>query len=175
METEPEQKVSESATRHLSGPITATGSAGLRKYFGARPKHSLPHFYFLPFLLNTKGKEGKKVRRLRLGLGLMGSSLPKNGNNRPACGTLLLENFTLFPFFSPSEPVLSQIMSSVGSYWKGMCSGMPDCRGGGGETHSLSSAQVYIRSALRPDCLSALSQTPFILNESFLFFSITLQ
>lgn len=94
--------MSENVTRHLSGFITARGSAGLRRYFGAKPKHSLPHFYFLPFLLSTKGKEGKKVRRLRLGLGLTGSSLPKNGNNRPACGTLLLlllENFTLFPFF----------------------------------------------------------------------------
>lgn len=60
IETKPEQKVSENVTRHLSGLRTVRGSAGARRYFGARPEHSLPHFYFLPFLLNTKGKEGKQ-------------------------------------------------------------------------------------------------------------------
>lgn len=56
---ETEQKVSENVTRHLSGLLTVRGSAGLRRYFGVRPKRSLPHF--LPFLLSTKGKEGEKV------------------------------------------------------------------------------------------------------------------
>lgn len=92
-----EQKVRENIPHHLS-KLTRRESVGLRRYFGAKPKHLLPHFYFLPFLLSTKGKEGK-LHRLRLGLGLTGSSLPKNGNNKPACGTLLLENFTSFSFF----------------------------------------------------------------------------